>query len=209
MRNLMMALCSALLLAGCAAESTWAPDELVERMTYRHDGPPQLTLFTMINNNSGAGAHTSLMVNASQRVIFDPAGSFRHPSMAIRNDVIFGADPGLVDFYTRYHARESYRVRIQTVDVSPEVAEAILRAVMENGAVPSAQCALSTSTILMRFFPGQISRGWFPNRLAEQFQQLPGATSRVLREYDSDDNSRVLEEWDSDRVGLATRSPEN
>lgn len=195
-----MALCSALVLAGCAGESVWAPDEMVERVTYRHDAPPKLTLFTMINNNSNAGAHTSLMVNASQRVIFDPAGSFKHPMVAERNDVILGANPALVDVYTRYHARESFRVRVQTVDVTPQMAEGIMRAVMEYGAVPQAQCALSTSTILSRFFPGQISRGWSPNRLADQFQQLPGATGRVLREYDSDDNSRVLEDWDPDRA---------
>lgn len=195
----MALLCGLFLLAGCAGESVWAPDEMVRGVTYRHDGPTDLTLFTMINNNSGAGAHTSMMVNASQRVIFDPAGSFKHESVAERNDVIFGANPFLVDSYTRYHARETFRVRVQTVPVSAEVAEGIMRAMMEYGAVPAAHCALSTSTILAEFFPGQISRVWYPNRLADQFQQLPGVTERVLREYDSDDNSTVLEDWDPER----------
>jgi len=200
MWKLVAALCSVLMLAGCAGESVWAPDEMIKRVTYRHDGPPKLTLFTMINNNNNSGAHTSLMVNASQRVIFDPAGSFKHPSVAERNDVIFGANPHLVESYTRYHARETFRVRVQSVPVSAEVAEGIMLAMKEYGAVPPAQCALSTSTILARFFPGQISRGWYPNRLAEQFAQLPGATDRVLREYDSDDNSKVLEDWDPNRA---------
>ena len=149
----MLAFVGLFLLAGCAAESVWAPDEMVERAIYRHDGPPQITLFTMINNNTGAGAHTSLKVNGSQRVIFDPAGSFKHGSIAERNDVIFGVTPALADGYTRYHARESFHVRVQTLDVSPQQAEGILQAVMTNGAVPPAQCALSTSTISGSVFP--------------------------------------------------------
>ncbi|WP_371228401.1 hypothetical protein [Roseovarius sp. 2305UL8-3] len=154
----------------------------------------------MINNKTGAGAHTSLMINASQRVIFDPAGSFKHETIPERNDVVFGITPAVADGYTRYHARETFHVRVQTLDVSPELAEGMMRAVMEYGAVPSAQCALSTSTVLSGFFPGQISRGWYPKKLAEQFQQIPGVSSRTLREYDSDDNSKVLEDWDPNRL---------
>jgi hypothetical protein len=200
MRKFLAVLCGLFLLSGCAAESVWAPDDVVQRSIYRHDGPPRLTLFTMINNNSGAGAHTSLMINGSQRVIFDPAGSFKHDSIPERNDVVFGVTPIVEDVYTRYHARESFRVKVQSLDVSPELAEAVMRAAMEYGAVPPAQCSLSTSTILANFFPGQISRGWYPRKLADQFGEIPGVTTRELREYDSDDNTRVLEDWDPNRV---------
>ena len=31
----------------------------------------------MVNRETGTGAHTSLMINASQRVIYDPAGTFQ------------------------------------------------------------------------------------------------------------------------------------
>lgn len=200
MRKILAAVCGLFMLAGCAAESVWAPDEMVQNSIYRHDGPSRLTLFTMINSNSGAGAHSSLMINASQRVIFDPAGSFKHEMIPERNDVVFGITPMVEDVYTRYHARESFRVKVQSLDVSPELAEAVMRAAMEYGAVPSAQCALSTSTILAGFFPGQISRGWYPRKLADQFGAIPGVTTRELREYDSDDNSRVLEDWDPNRL---------
>ncbi len=200
MRRIIAALGCLVLLAGCASESTWASDEFVRTRAYKHDGPLRITLFTMINNNTGAGAHTSLMINASQRVIFDPAGSFKHETIPERNDVVFGITPAVADGYTRYHARESFHVRVQTLDVSPELAEGIMRAVMEYGPVPSAQCALSTSSVLAQFFPGQIKRGWYPKKLAEQFQEVPRVSSRTLREYDSDDNSRVLEDWDPNRV---------
>lgn len=200
MRRWVVGFCTMLLLAGCGAEEVWAPDAVVQQAAYRHDGPTRLTLFTMINNSSGAGAHTSLMVNASQRVIFDPAGSFAHPKIPERNDVVFGVTPAVADGYTRYHARETFHVKVQEVDVSPEVAEGVMRAVMSYGPVPDAQCALSTSTVLSQFFPGQISRGWYPKKLADQFDQLSGVQTRTLREYDSDDNSRVLADWDPERL---------
>lgn len=201
MRNWVLALCAVLALAGCAGQRVWAPDEAVAKSTYRHEGPTRLTLFTMINNRTGAGAHTSLMINGSQRVIFDPAGSFKHKSLPERNDVVFGITPHVADVYTRYHARKTYHVKVQELDVSPQVAEAALRAVMSNGAVPSAMCARSTSSILASL-PGfeRIQTTWFPVKLADAFGEIPGVREQELYEYDSDDNSKVLREWNPDEV---------
>ena len=110
-----------LLAAGCGAPSVWADDEFIERVTYRHSGPTALTLFTMKNVGTKNGAHTGLMVNASQRVIFDPAETFAHPSLAERNDVIYGISPTVLDFYRTYHARSTYFVVEQYVEVSPRL----------------------------------------------------------------------------------------
>ncbi len=74
MRRAFLAILAVLSLAGCAADPVWAPEEAVRAVQYRHPGPPRLTLFTMISNDTGSGGHTSLMINASQRVIFDPLG---------------------------------------------------------------------------------------------------------------------------------------
>lgn len=201
MRSVFLALGVVFLVAGCAAEQVWAPDEEVSRAAYIHDGEASLTLFTMINNNSGAGAHTALMINGSQRVIFDPAGSFntrRH--LPERNDVLYGITPQVEDVYTRYHARETFHVRIQRLDVSPELAERAIALVESNGAVPNAACSLATSRILGELFPGQVRTSWFPNKTADAFGRIPGVTEEVLHEYDSDDNSRVLAAWDPARA---------
>ena len=208
MRHLILALCAATLLGGCAAERVWAPDEAVSRAAYRHDGPPRLTLFTMINNRTGAGAHTSLMVNGSQRVIFDPAGSFKHETLPERNDVVYGITPPVADVYTRYHARETYHVKVQELDVSPALAETALRAVQSYGAVPSAMCARSTSEVLASL-PGfgNIKSTWYPVKLANQFGQIPGVREQELYEYDSDDNSKVLRQWNPDAVTRAATLP--
>ena len=65
-----------LALTACAAKAPFAPDAAVQAAAFVAEGPPSVTLFTVINNRSGAGAHSGLMINASQRVMFDPAGSW-------------------------------------------------------------------------------------------------------------------------------------
>lgn len=191
--------------AGCAPQpvpSQSVPDAALAQAVYRHNGPPALTLFTMVNNYNGSGAHTSLMVNGSQRVIFDPAGSFRHPEIATRNDVVYGVTPGMEDVYTRFHARKTFHVIVQHVEVAPEVAEDILRRVLQTQPVPRAQCALSTSELLSQTpgLNGAVRSTWFPKQLADQFGQIPGATTRRLYEYDDADRFKALENFDPARV---------
>lgn len=197
MRSLIMAGLACVTLAGCAAESVWAPEEEVSRVAYRHDGPPRLTVLTMLNNATDAGEHTALMINGPQRVIFDPAGSFNKAGhLPERNDVLYGITPQVADVYTRYHARETFRVRVQQLDVSPELAARAMALAEASGPVPNAQCSLATSRILAELFPGQIRPSWFPRKTADAFGAFPGVTDDTLYEYDSDDNSRVLAAWD-------------
>ncbi|KAJ56120.1 hypothetical protein ACMU_10210 [Actibacterium mucosum KCTC 23349] len=194
MRRALIIAALPLFLAACGAESVYAPEEQVQAAVYRDAGPASLTLFTMINNRSGSGAHTGLMINGSQRVIFDPAGSWWHRTAPERNDVHFGMTPTMVEFYIDYHARETYRVERQTVQVSPEVAEMALQLVQAYGAVPKAMCANSTSAIL-RQLPGfeNVPQTWFPNKIRDAFAELPGVQTVVIRQdEDSDDNSGIL-----------------
>lgn len=187
-----------LALAACAGEPVWAPDDAIARAAVRGIGQPSLTLFTMKNNSSGNGAHTSLLVNASQRVMFDPAGTFGHSSIPERNDVLFGFTPRIEDYYTSYHARETFHVIGQTIVVSPAVAEAALRLVLANGAVPKAGCTRATSAIL-RQLPGfgSLRQTMFPNNLADDFARLPGVVTREYRENDADDNSGAAAQIDA------------
>ena len=189
-----------LALAGCGAGADMRPDaspEVISSASYRHPGPPALTLYTMINNRSGAGAHTSVMINGSQRIIFDPAGTVRLSAVPERNDVLYGITPGVEDFYARAHARETYHVVIQRIEVSPEVAEQALRLAIANGPVASAQCTLSTSALL-RQLPGFESIGstWFPKRLMEDFEDLPGVQTTRLFENDDDDKSVAIAQFE-------------
>lgn len=183
-------------LSGCTgpAEPIWDSDFDVARSIYRDDGPSSLTLITVINNKSGSGAHSALMVNGSQRVIFDPAGSWHHPKLPERNDVHFGITDAVADFYVDYHSRITFHTIVQEIQVSPAVAEIALREVMAYGAVPKAQCSKSVSEILARV-PGfeNLTHTWFPRQLSKSFATLPGVKTDRVFDNDPDDNSGLIQ----------------
>ena len=103
---------------------------------YAASGPKTLTLLTMVNNRSGSGGHTALIVNGSQQVIFDPAGSFRDPRVTERGDVLYGMSPAWIQAYKSAHARSTFHVVSQEITVSDAQAEQVLNLVMANGQVP-------------------------------------------------------------------------
>jgi hypothetical protein len=194
-------LCAAVALAGCATNTSGpnATPEQAAAAAYRHDGPPALTLYTMINNRTNNGAHTSLMINApSQRVVFDPAGSVRFQSVPEIEDVLYGITPAVKEAYESAHARETYRVKIQRIEVPAEVAARALQLVQANGAVAAAACTTATSNIL-RQLPGfeSLPTSVWPDKLMEAFAQLPGVEERELRENDADDKQVAVAEFEA------------
>ena len=202
MRIVAIALVSALALSGCIKETAhYASDKMVRDVAYVHDGPPRISLYTMVNNESGAGAHSALVINASQRVIFDPAGTIKHDVFIEQDDVLYGATPSVLEFYTRAHARKTHHVVIQDLDVSLEIAERALRLVRSNGPVTSAFCASASSAIL-RQIPGfeGIGQTMFPNRLAADFAKIKGVREQKLYEYDDADKRVALEAYDPNRI---------
>ena len=158
-----------------------------------HDGPKSITLFTVINVKNGSGAHSGLMINGSQRIMFDPAGSWTLPKLAERNDVHFGITEKMKNFYIDYHARETYYVVEQTVQVSPEVAEQVMQRAMAHGAVAKAHCTDSISTVL-KGVPGfeTLQPTMFPKKMMTQFGTLPGVKERKITDDDADDNHGIL-----------------
>lgn len=174
MRNLILSLLALLSLAACA-EPKWAPDAAVQRAAYRSDDPPSITLFTVVRKSNGNGGHSGLLINGRERILFDPAGTFQHPALPERDDVIYGMNDKMVDFYIDYHARAEWDVVEQTVLVSPEVAEIAAQRAKSWGAVGKAKCAHSISGILAGV-PGfeSVGRTWFPARLMERFRSVPG-----------------------------------
>lgn len=191
------ALCAALTLAACGAGQISGPNatpEAAAAAAYRSTEPASITLYTMINNRTNGGAHTSMMINApSQRVVFDPAGSVRFGSVPEIDDVLYGITPAVEKAYESAHARSTYRVMIQRKLVSPEVAEQALRMVQANGPVASAACTTATSSILRRL-PGfePLPQSLFPDKLMKAFGELPGVTTRELREDDEDDKQAAV-----------------
>ena len=130
-----------------------APDVQIKAVRFHHGVPPSLTLFTMVNNETDKGAYSSLMINASERVIFDPAGTLKPEVLVEKGDVIYGITPLVADFYTRAHVRKTFHVVLQTVEVSPEIADKAYELATKNGAVARAPCAMSTLSLLQKI-PG-------------------------------------------------------
>lgn len=188
----MLAVLAGLALVGCAEDRKAPYDEIAAR-AYVDDGPPAITLYSVLRVKDGSGAHSALLINGPQRVLFDPAGSFEFPTVPERGDVLYGFTPRINKVYIDFHARETYDVLEQTVQVSPEVAALALQAVQQNGAVAPAGCTSSIVRIL-RQLPGfqGLKATPFPARLARQFAKLPGVQTRKISDDDADDNHGVL-----------------
>ncbi|MCB1328058.1 MAG: hypothetical protein KDK28_00695 [Maritimibacter sp.] len=193
MRRLMFLILALVGLTACAAEPKWAPDADVAAAHVVTSNPPTLSLITVINVNSGNGGHSALIVDASERVLFDPAGSFYHPRLPERNDVVYGMTDAAVDVFIDFHSRESWRVVRQDLVVPAAVASQALALVKANGAVPKAFCANSISGILSQL-PGfgGISSTMFPVALMRQFAEYPGVVTREYHDMDPDTGGEII-----------------
>ncbi|MEM6619514.1 MAG: hypothetical protein AAF631_09445 [Pseudomonadota bacterium] len=178
-------LTSAFVLAACGGQSVWAPDTAVEQARIVTGEQPYLELKTMVSNTTGRGGHSSLLINGSQLVLWDPAGRWRHSTAPERNDVVFGMTPALLAQYDSWHARNTHHVVSQRIYVTPQVAEMAMQLAFNNGPSLDAHCAQTTSGILQRLpgFEG-IRSTWYPHVLMAQFETLPSVETR--RHYESD-----------------------
>ncbi|WP_017998622.1 MULTISPECIES: hypothetical protein [Paracoccus] len=192
-RRAFLALALPAALAACGADHKWASDEALRQARYVTNEPPSITLFTVIGIPRGEGGHSALMINGSQRVIYDPAGSWEHPAIPERGDVLYGITPNFKNFYIDYHARETYWVAEDTVPVSLAVADAAIRAVEAQGASNKSFCAVNTGQAL-RKVPGFAGAptGLSPLKLRDWFLTLPGVQSRKHMDGDPANNHNVL-----------------
>lgn len=183
--------CALAALAGCVAEPPrQATDAQVAQARYPGTAPYTLSLVTNIRNKTNKGAHSALIVNASEIVVFDPAGTWWHPEAPEQGDVHHNFSPAMKQWFIDYHARETYRVQIQTIEVSPEVAEAALRGVQQVGTVGQALCTLKLTRVL-HGLPGfeDYPVSFFPSSAAKAFAKLPGVTTEVYRDDSPGDRS--------------------
>lgn len=177
-------------LAACSAtlpQEPLAPERL-SAVAFRASEAPYLTIVTMINNRTGQGGHSALIVSGSQRVLFDPAGSYRPDYVTEYGDVLYGMTDAQLSYYRSAHARDSHHVVSQKLTVSPEVAERALALVQANGPVGSAFCTNSITSILQQL-PGfeDIKVMFFPAKLMAQIEARPGVETDKYYENDSGD----------------------
>lgn len=186
MKRILFAALACAALVGCAQTGKMSTDEEIRASIHRPTGEPKLTVFTMVSNRSGAGAHSALLIEGSQSVLFDPAGSFFHPKVPERADVLFGMSPQWVQIYKSAHARSDFHVVSQEIPVTSAQAERAIQLALSNGPVPSAFCASATTGLLQQV-PGfeTIRTGFYPLRLMEQMEARPGVTTTAYYESDT------------------------
>ncbi|MER2508729.1 hypothetical protein [Amaricoccus sp.] len=189
----LLAVLALVMLAGCEMYTPAAPEEIA-RARYVSDEPPSITLISMVNAASGRSAHSGLLINGSQQVLYDPAGTFTHPDLPRAGDIHYGMTPRFVDYYERYHARFDYFVEIQRVPVTREQADQVYANAVARGQSFKMECALTTASVLQPVAPfAQVGTTVFPESLRQDFAAMPGVvTSHV---YDSDvGQNKVWEE---------------
>ena len=187
MRLILCLMALVLPLAACSTKpAIYADDAAIRAASYRDPGPAYITVYTMIRNQTGGGGHSAMLINASQRVIFDPAGSFYLDVVPERNDVLYGITPNVEFYYRSSHARSTYHVLSQTFRVSPEQAELAFELAKQAGPVADALCADSVGRILRQLDVFEsVTPTMFPAALSKQLSQLPGVTE--FRYYEDDD----------------------
>ncbi|PZX19571.1 hypothetical protein LX81_00027 [Palleronia aestuarii] len=193
MTRLFTALAALLVLAGCAGLDRSGPSSLeeVQRSTFTDGGPPEIRLYTVLSERFDSGAHTALLINGSQRVLWDPAGSFVHPDVPERGDLLYGIDENIRRVYVDYHVRPTHYMVEQTLPVTRAQADAIMALAAEHGSASRSTCARSTSAILAEAGV-DIGRTWFPEGLRRQFGRLPGVTERVITTENVDTRHNVI-----------------
>ena len=187
MRLILCLVALAFPLAACSTKpAVYADDAAIRAASYRDPGPAYITVYTMIRNQTGSGGHSAMLINASQRVIFDPAGSFYMDAVPERHDVLYGITPNVEFYYRSGHARSTYHVLSQTFRVSPEQAELAFELAKQAGPVADALCADSVGRILRQLDGFEsITPTMFPANLSKQLAEIPGVTE--YRYYEDDD----------------------
>ena len=169
---------AALPLAGCGGTSVWAPDEAVALARFPNPGPTSLALITVRNEWQRSGEHTALLINASERAMFDPFGGWTDPYVPERNDVLFGLSDAALERYLAYQAGDGFYYERQEKGCAPEVAETALARAKAHGPVGVAQCTRAVADILLDLpgFEG-LGRPWTPDAMARRFARLEGVVT--------------------------------
>ena len=186
--RLLLAALLAATLSGCEFYTPATPEE-TSRARYVSTDPPSITLMSMVDARSGSSAHSGVLINGSQQVLFDPAGTFTHPDLPRSGDIHYGMTPRFVDYYERYHARAGYFVETQRVPVTKAQADQIYANALARGQSMKMECGLAVSGVLQPVPPfTDVGTALFPESIREDFATIPGVETRRIYENDTGQN---------------------
>lgn len=181
-----------LFVGGCASNSGTAPAEEISAAQFTNPAPASVSLLTMVNDRSGGGEHSALLINGSQQVIYDPAGTFRHSQLPRRDDMVYGITPQFASYYNSYHARFGYYVQVQTLDISREQADQMIAASQARGHVGKLFCANAISDVLNDFSQfSEVRDTFFPGAIMKRVAAIEEIDTVIVREDDIGQNYRT------------------
>ena len=196
LRGLVLGLAATACLAGCEIYTPATPDQIAAAR-YVSPEPPSVTLMSMVNEKSGKSEHAGILINGSQQVLYDPAGTFTHPDLPRAGDIHYGMTPRYVDYYERYHARFDYFVEAQKVPVSRAAADQLIANAQAEGQRMKMTCSLAAADVLRPVPPFTgVRYSLFPEALRRDFEKIPGVTDSYVYENDVGQN-KVWEHSDT------------
>lgn len=183
---------AAMALWGCA-QNIQDPIEAVERAAYVSDQAPYISVLTMVAYDGDDGAHSAILANGSQVALYDPAGTFDHPSLAERGDVFYGMTPVMEEVYKLYHARNSHFVVEQRLAVSREMADAMIARMQAQGPSPKMLCGKNISEVLRSFEQfSNVPQTYYPGKIMRAFADVPGVQTFRTEEDDVGQNVNLV-----------------
>ena len=178
--------------AGCAGNSGNAPAEEISAAQFSNSEPASVSVVTMVNSRSDFGEHSALLINGSQQVIYDPAGTFRHSQLPRRDDLVYGITPRYASYYNSYHARFGFYVKVQKLEISREEADAMIAAAQARGHVPKLFCATAISDVLNDFPQfADVRETLFPGAIMKRVAAIDAVDTLIIREDDIGQNYRT------------------
>ena len=187
MIRLLTGLLALLSLVACTADHKFASDAEVSRARYVDPNPASITLFTSINTRTTSGVHSALLINSTERVLYDPAGSWDQPAAPEREDMRYGMTPQMLGNYSDFQGTAPFELIEQTIFVTPEIAEMVKQNAIAHGAANKAACTNALGQIL-RQVPGfeSLPGTLFPKQMSIAFGKLPGVQTRTITNLSGD-----------------------
>jgi len=189
--RIFLALIFAGLLSACTGSTDLPPADQIARKAYVSGSPASVTLVTMKS------------VKGSERVLYDPAGSFSLPKYAHENrDVHYGITDEIMEIYNFYHARKSHFVEMLELPVSRAMADQLIARAVEVGPQPKMFCARAVGQVLKPVGPfGDVPITFYPEPVHAAFAEIPGVKRTEVREGDVGQNINFIPKRDKKPAG--------
>lgn len=201
--RIFLALIFAGLLSACTGSTDLPPADQTARKAYVSGAPASVTLVTMKSVKTGRGEHSALLIDGSERVLYDPAGSFSLPKYAHENrDVHYGITDEIMEIYNFYHARKTHFVEMLELPVSRAMADQLIARAVEVGPQPKMFCARAVGQVLKPVGPfGDVPITFYPEPVHAAFAEIPGVKRTEVREGDVGQNINFIPKGDKKPAG--------